>query len=346
MKEQKKVPARAKGGKARAEILSKDQRSESARNAALARWGAGVRKATHGSDDHPLKIGDIEIPCYVLEDGTRVLSQRGLQTGLGMSIGGSSRPGEQRMVGFVKGMAQRGLDIKDLATRMSEPIKFIPTGGGAVAFGYEATILADICDAVLEARKLGGILLPQQTKVAEHCEILVRGFARVGIIALIDEATGYQADRARDALAKILEEFIAKELQPYIPTFPDDYYHEIFRLRGLSFPKDTVKRPQYFGILTNDIIYKRLAPGVLEELKKATEKTESGRNKTKLFQRLTSNKGYPKLREHLGRVIGTMENSKDWADFKLKLDKKYPRFDVPTQYALDFPSDDDGGVGL
>jgi P63C domain len=344
MGDQNKVPLRARGGSARAQSMSPEERRESARKAAAARWGGVVKKATHGSDDHPLKIGGIEIPCYVLEGGIRVLSQRGLQTGLGMSIGGSSRPGEQRMVGFVRGLEQRGLDIKDLASRMSEPIRFALTGSGAIGYGYEATILADLCDAILEARKRGGILLPQQSRIAEHCEILVRGFARVGIIALIDEATGYQADRARGDLERILEQFIAKELQPYIPTFSSDYYNEMFRLRGLSFPNDTVKRPQYFGILTNDIIYKRLAPGVLEELKKVTPKNINGKNKAKLFQSLTSNKGYPKLREHLGRVIGTMENSKDWADFKSKLDRKYPRYDVPTQYLLDLADDD--GVGL
>ena len=41
------------------------------------------------------------------------------------------------------------------------------------------------------------------------------------------------------------------------------------RIEEAGFPTDTVRRPQYFGILTNDIVYKRLAPGVLDELKRA-----------------------------------------------------------------------------
>lgn len=164
--------------------------------------------------------------------------------------------------------------------------------------------------------------------------------------ALVDEATGYQIDRAKDALSKILHAFIAKEIQPYLPTFPKDYYHEMFRLRGLSFPDDTVKRPQYFGILTNDIIYKRLAPGVLDELKKVTPKDDAGRHKNKLFQRLTTNKGYPKLREHLGAVIATMRFSVNWHDFKAKLDKYYPKFDTSTQYSFELNSDEDDGKGL
>src|SRR5262249_15959451 len=149
----------------------------------------------------------------------------------------------------------------------------------------------DFCDAVLEARKAGG-LLKQQEHIAEQCEILVRGFARVGIIALVDEATGFQRDRQKDALARILEAFIAKELQPYVKTFPADYYQEMFRLRGLPFPESSVKRPQYFGVLTNNIIYDRLAPGVRQELQVGIPRNESGRPTAKYFQKLTQNRGY------------------------------------------------------
>jgi hypothetical protein len=221
---------------------------------------------------------------------------------------------------------------------------FRPKQGGAIAFGYEATILADICDAVLVARKTGNILAPNQTKIADQCEILVRGFARVGIIALVDEATGFQRDRAKDALAKILEAFIAKELQPWVRTFPADYYQEMFRLRGLDYPTDSVKRPLYFGHLTNDIVYDRLAPSVLEELKKVTPRNDSGRYTARFFQMLTRNIGYPKLREHLGAVVAVMKLSKDWYDFHAKLDRLYPRLGGGTvQYSLEY---EDDGKGL
>lgn len=55
--------------------------------------------------------------------------------------------------------------------------------------------------------------------IASQAEILMRGFARVGIVALIDEVTGYQRDRKRDALAAILEKYIAKEMRPWLKTF-------------------------------------------------------------------------------------------------------------------------------
>ncbi|MGH6819678.1 MAG: P63C domain-containing protein, partial [Methylocella sp.] len=270
----KNVTGRARGGKARAESLSPTQREQIAKKAASVRGSGQVKAATHGSDDHPLRIGDIEIPCYVLEDDTRVLSQRGLQGGIGMSLSGAPRAGEQRLAVFVDGLAQKGIDTKDLAARIRNPIRFLPVSGGRSAYGYEATILADICDAVLAARKQGNVLLPSQNHIADRCEILIRGFARIGIIALIDEATGFQRDRTKDALARILESFIAKELQPWLRTFPSAFYQEMFRLRDLEYDPARVQRPRYFGVLTNDIVYKRLAPGVLEELKSAIPKNE------------------------------------------------------------------------
>lgn len=343
MSDKIKPAGKAIGGQARAESLSKKRRVDIAKKAAKARWANGggkVLKATHGSADHPLVIGDVQIPCFVLEDGTRVLTQGGFSGALGMAIGGSMIAGMNRLQLFVSRSRINAFVTKDLADRFANPIRFTPPDGGR-AYGFEATLLADLCEAVLKARE-AGILQKQQEGIAAKCELLVRGFARVGIVALVDEATGYQKDRARDALAKILESFIDKELQRWVRTFPTEYYEQMFRLRGLDYPRDNVQRPQYFGVLTNDIVYKRLAPGVLDELKRVAEKNEAGRPKHKYFQRLTSNVGYPKLREHLGAVVAVMRLSKDWADFTHKLNAYYPRFGDTFEFAYDFNDDGQG----
>ncbi|MFC1455710.1 P63C domain-containing protein [Microvirga arabica] len=334
---------KARGGHARAEALSPEQRREIARKAASARWnGEPELKATHGSEDHPLRIGDIEIPCYVLEDGRRVLQQTGLIRGLNMSHGGSYSMGGDRLAKFTSQGRLKSFVSNELVERTANPIKF-RTPRGSLAYGYEATILADLCDAILAARR-EGVLQKQQAHIADRAEILVRGFARIGIIALVDEATGYQNERARDALAKILEAFIAKELQPWVKTFPSDFYDEMFRLRGLKYPNDSVQRPQYFGVLTNDIVYKRLAPGVLDELKRSSPKTASGRPKGKLFQMLTNNVGYPKLREHLGSVVAIMKLSDQWSDFMNKLDRLHPRYGETIPLPLEYQHDDGKGL--
>jgi hypothetical protein len=241
---------------------------------------------------------------------------------------------------------KRGIDVRGLVARANSPIRFILPRGGATN-GYDAKILPDICAVLIEAGRrgvLGKVLEP----LAARAAVLQHGFATLGIIALVDEATGFQKDRTKDALARILEAFIAKELRPWLKTFPADFYQEMFRLRGMDYTSDSVQRPRYFGLLTNDIVYDRLAPGVLVELKRVNPKDEDGRRKHRHFQWLTSNIGYPKLREHLGAVVATMKLSTDWHDFRAKLDKNYPRKGKPTQLSFDYSGDDpeDDGSGL
>lgn len=340
--ERQEPEGRAKGGRARMDSMTPEERRDQAKKGAAARWAKDVQRATHGSEDHPLKIGDVEIPCYVLEDGRRVLQQTGLIGALNMSHGGSYSKGGDRLAKFASQGRLKPFVSNDLIDRTAQPIRF-RTPSGNIANGYEATVLADLCEAVLSARQ-AGVLQKQQEHVARQAEILVRGFARVGIIALVDEATGYQQDRARDALSRILEAFIAKELQPYLQTFPADYYKYMFELRGLDFPTGSVKRPQYFGTLTNDIVYRRIAPNVLEELKRV--KTEEGKSRDKLFQRLTGNVGYPKLREHLGSVVTIMKLSSNWADFMNKLDRLHPRYGDTMKLPFEYDRDSDDGKGL
>lgn len=337
-----KQEGKAVGGKARADKLSPDRRKEIAKKAATTRWAEPILTATHGSPDRPLRIGNIEIPCYVLEDGKRVLVQGSMLTALDMKQGTAGRGHGDRIAKFLSTKSIKPFADQYLKDVIIAPVKF-KTKSGMTAHGYEATILADICDIVLEARKLGALHY-QQEHIARQCEILVRGFARVGIIALVDEATGYQKDRAKDELAKILEAFVAKELQPWVKTFPNDYFEQMFRLRGLTFPGNGVKKPQYFGHLTNDIVYRRLAPGVWKELKEKAEKDEKGRLKNRLHQGLTIELGHPKLRDLLSSVTTIMKLSDQWDDFKNKLDRIHPAYNETMM--LPFELKDDTGKGI
>jgi len=332
MEDEKQLNA-AKGGRARAKLMSAAERSESARVAAEARWGSAVPRALCGSADHPLRIGDVEMPCYVLEDGRRVLSQSGLQTGIGLSRGGGSG-GARRLAQFAAYLEGKGIDTNGLAVRCASPIEFIGPRGGSRILGYEATILHDLCDAILRARKEEK-LLPQQIHLADQAEILVRAFARVGIIALVDEATGYQDLRARDALAKILEEFISEELRKWVSTFPPEFYKQMFRLRGWAYDDTSVKRPQMVGKLTDNVVYQRLAPGVREELRKVNPRDEKGRRKHKHHQWLSQDVGHPKLIEHLGSVTTLMKLSKDWTEFEVLLNRIHRRYDEGPWLPMD-----------
>ena len=332
------VKGRARGGVARAEKLTPERRREIAMNAAQARKQlASLPKATHTGT---LKVGDLEISCAVLPDGTRVLSQRGVGRALGRGYGGkdwkSQEDGPETGGGnlpfFLSANTLKPFISNELLPLVTSPIMYRHGQGGGAAMGVPAVALPPICDVWLKARDAGVLSKPQRV-VAQKAEVLMRGLAHVGVVALVDEATGYQKDRARDALAQILEAFVAKELQPYVRTFDPRYYEELFRLRGLKYPPDNPRfRPQYFGVLTNDIVYSRLAPGVLQELKAHAKKDEK---KAHLHRRLTQDVGHPKLKEHLASVITAMRLSTDYQDFIGKMNQVHPRFGDTYRLALD-----------
>jgi hypothetical protein len=345
---------RAKGGVARAKALSPERRSEIARNAAKSKHAKGSREdvptATHIGE---LKIGDLILPCAVLSDGTRLISQGGIAAAFGPVTGGwqmRKRNSEEHagdLPPFLVATSLQPFISDDVRTLVSSPKRYKDPRGGPARIGLDATLIPKVCEVWLKARDASA-LTKIQKPVAYRAEVLMRGLADVGIVALVDEATGFQRDRAKDALAAILEAFIAKELQPWVQTFPTDYYQELFRLRGLDFQRDSVRRPQYFGVLTNDIVYKRLAPGVLDELRRVTPRNEDGRPRAKYFQSLTSNTGYPKLREHLGKVVMMMQLSSDYQDFKIKLEKFLPKQTPQIQLPFDQqgPLEDDDGKGI
>jgi hypothetical protein len=326
---------------ARADSLTAERRSLIAKKAAAKRWGT-LREAV--SREGTLKIGGAEIECYVLDDETRVLARAGFVRAIGRTgkvKGGRKFDEEFQTPVFLTADNLKPFFPNDLDGN-SKPIFF--TYGGTEMIGYRAELLPDVLDIFADADR-AGVLRANQRHIADACRLLSRGLTRVGIIGLVDEATGYQKERAASALAKILEQFIAKELRSWVPTFPESFYEQICRLRDLDYPQYTIKRPQYFGHLTNDIVYRRLAPGVLEELKKATPRDMAGRHKQQLHRRLTPDLGHPKLREHMSSVVTIMKLSKDYADFKSKLDQIHPPYGQTIP--MDFGDlDEDEGKGL
>jgi len=288
-----------------------------------------IPRATHGSKDRPLRIGGIEIPCYVLPGDRRVLYQRAMVSALGMARGSSSKSGGDRLAKFITGKALEPHVSPELLRVTTNPIKF-RTSRGTLAYGYDTTDLVNICEAVLQARDEGR-LQPQQLHIAKQCEILVRGFARVGIIALVDEATGYQEVRNRRALEEYLSKYISKELVRWSKMFPNEFYEQMYRLRRWDYKEESSQRPGVVGHYTLDLVYDRLAPLVVDELKRLTPKDEKGRRKNKLFQRLTEDIGHEKLREHLIAVITLMKASPNWATFYRLLQRALPKYNVTAR---------------
>jgi hypothetical protein len=310
----------SKGGAARAERLTRSERSEIARQGALARWGTD---STAAINDGVLSIGAHEIRCAVLADGRRVLSQQTVLQTLGRARSAKGGTGS-RAGGLPPFLAAANLHpfISDELTEMCEPIPYRPVTGGR-AFGYRAEILPLICDVYLDA-DAAKKLTKTQEPVAQICQILVRGLAKIGIIALVDEATGYQEVRARDELQRILAFYIAAELRPWTKMFPDEFFEQIYRLQEWEYRPGTAKRTPYVGKLINRYIYEQLPPGVLDELRERNPVTETGRRRHKHFQYLTADTGNQHLDRQISTVTTLMRISDDRAHFEELFERAFP----------------------
>jgi hypothetical protein len=324
-------------GKARAQSLSKTDRSKIAKQAANERWNSTLPMTINEGE---MKLGDLELNCVVLPDETRVISQAAFLKAMGRSRSFRGGTGASSTAGEIPFFLQNKTFEPYLTEVEAMPAKPIVyrTQNGKKAIGYNALLLPKVAELYLKLRDdilaVGGTVPARHMPYIRASDLLIRGLANVGIIALVDEATGFQSQRAKDALAKIFEQFIAKELQPYVKKFPDEFYENLYRLRGLTFVKDYHKHPKYFGTLTNNIIYERLAPGVLVELKRLTPRNDKGRPKHQLHRRLTDDIGNPKLKEHLAAVISIMKISADYESLISNLDIALPKLNATIQLPL------------
>lgn len=193
-------------------------------------------------------------------------------------------------------------------------------------------MLTDLCDAVLNMRA-AGVPQKQQQRIAQRCELLMRALARVGLIALIDEATGFQELRERDALHRILAAYISKELLPWSLRFPVEFYREMFRLMNWDFDPSSTKKLGFVGTLTNQLVYEKLPPGVLISLRKRNPVlVETRRRRHKHHQFLSEDIGNPNLEKKIVQVIALMRASPDRSTFKKIFSRAFP----PGQRELDF----------
>lgn len=328
----------SKGGMARAASLSPEQRSEIARSAAAARWG-NVHVAYHTGN---MQIGSIEISAAVLEDQTRLLSQSTVLTALGRNPQKSRRSrregGELRAPFLVANNLQPF--ISDELREMVEPIAFRVAGeGNTKSWGYRAEMLPLVCWVYIDARAAGK-LTTKQEPAAAAAEILARGLATVGIIALVDEATGYQEVRARDELARILEQYVNAEFRPWIKTFPDDFFREIYRLQGWEFKPGTSKRTQYVGKLVNKYIYEQLPEGVLDELRRLNPKTGRRGRTRKHHQFLTEGTGNTHLDRQIVSTLTLMRAAESKQQFEDLFERVHPPVQPRLPLILQAPTED------
>lgn len=266
----------------------------------------------------------LEIECYVTNNGIRLLSLRGTARALDIKGNGSG--------GLLRNLQSKWLQpylsdqLKDwILWGSTEKVKPIDVLFGPPIIPFKASFFVDICKAYILANN-DKALSEAQMRIYYRLISLMTAFAKVGIDAMVDEITGYQEDRRKDELQKILKLYISEEFLEWTKMFPEEFYEQIFRLKGWgSFQKAGQKMPQVVGQYTNDIVYERLPDKVLVELKKKVKKSENGNNLVKLHQGLSKDYGISHLEKHLITVVALMKASLCWEHFLEMLDKSYKR---------------------
>lgn len=355
--EKDETVGRARGGLARAAKLSAEQRSAIASQAAQARWGErDLPELPCALPGHKgvLNLGGMRLSCAVIQGRAgiqRVITEGGITRAiLGSRSGASKRL--KKAASADGALLPVFLAPSQLTTFITNdlldgPLRAIDyRDGDRVIRGYDAAILPAVCDVWLRAREAGA-LQKQQLPKAQHAEILTRALAQTGIVALIDEVTGYEKVRPQNALQAYLELVIRKELAAWAKKFPDEFYENIYKLKGWRWPGMQKNRFSVVAHYTRDLVYERLGPGILRDLESKTPKNEKGARPHRFHQWLTDDIGDPMLAQHLHAILMfqrlAIANGHSWPRFVQMVDQVLPRrgtdrllpltFDGPTEAA-------------
>jgi hypothetical protein len=352
--EEERARISSQGGHARAAKLTQKERSAIASEAAKKRW---AERQTAEDDGLPhvlegyknvLDLAGMKLPCAVINGPNgiqRVLSEHGITNAILGTRSGASKRLKKAASEFGAPvplfMAPRQLKPfidRELLDGPLTPIDYID--GDRTVRAYDASVLVAVCNIWLRAREAGA-LQKQQLGKAQKAEILTRALARTGIVALVDEATGYEKARPQDALQEYLSLIVRKELAAWVKKFPDEFYENIYKLKGWVWPGMSKNRYSVVGHYTNNLVFDRIAPGLLKELQSKSPKNDKGRRDNLMHRWLTEDVGDPMLAQHLHSLMMfqrlAIANGYGWQRFLHMVDQVLPRrgdtLQLPLEYA-------------
>ncbi len=289
-----------------------------------------IKRATHWGE---LELGNTVLPCYVLETGERVFSLKGVVVGLIGTEGG-------QLAEYIKVKALKSFLPNDLTPAEKDVIPALvqfDTGGEGVAkyaLGLPVEKFMDLCVAYSSAAESSEVnLTDRQKEIAVRANQFLRACAKVGIVALVDEVTGYQYDRSQDALRFKLKLYLEEEMRKWEKTFPDQLWVEFGRLT--KWQGSVRLRPKYWGKLVMELVYGYLDKDVADWLKNNAPKPIHGQS---YHQWLSSQYGLKRLTEHLWMIIGMASTCKTMHELRERVAEKFGR--IPVQLTLYLPPAD------
>lgn len=314
-----------------------------------------IWKVIAGNEQDKLQLSEnLAINCYVLENKMRVISELGLTTAIGFSRGkppntscsiddnpNANIPTQAPKKGTKALKKPRFtvgtwllpyLDDKTLDA-LNSPVKF---KSNSISYGYQATLLVDIANAVIAAY-FDNATTSRQNRIVNNARRIVTASAKLGINALIDAITGYEPLREDQELQKFFAKFLTEQPREWKKTYPDEYYQEIYRLNGWQYPPVWKNHPQVVAHWTITAVYDRLAPLLIDELQERNPTTESGHREHLHHQFLSAEHGYPLLEKHLYAITSLMRSCSNWKEFERAANRAFPLPGTPIE--MNFPND-------
>ncbi len=256
----------------------------------------------------PVMIGGMEVDCFVLEDGTALISKSKMMSLLGRQWKGTSR---SHLPNFIEAKNLQPF-ISDDLTKMLAGIDFLD--GETKKVAYHSDVLPLVCDVYLSAR-LAGVLSKSQLPVADLCELLIRSFAKVAITAIIWEQLGYDRVKSPEALRLLVDSYLEEEYRKWSLQFHPDFFLQLDRIYGNQ-RTTSRNRPKYYARFIRTYIYEPLEKGmVLEELDKRNPTNEKGNRKVRHHQFLSTEKGQKVLSAQIWQVLAAMKMAANKAKF-------------------------------
>lgn len=269
---------------------------------------------------------DVLVDCYVTDDGQRLLSLRGTARAMGLSGSGS--------VALLRNLKSNYLqpylsdDLKVWINKADNNNLYKVKGYRTSFIPFDAVLFVDVCKAYVSAKNDGAFdsdIWEKQSALADKLLAVMSAFAKTGIIALIDEITGYQELRKKDELQKLLAEFVRKEYLPWTKRFPNEFYEEMYRLKGWDYNGNA--RTPLVGKVTNYLVYDLMPEGVLDELRKRNPVDEKIHRRKYKHHQFLEETGVEYLDRHLRALITMMRGFDTWEDFEKAFRKS---FDLDT----------------
>lgn len=280
-----------------------------------------------GSNQLPLKIDSVYLPCYLLDNNQRVFTKNGIQKALGYD--GKS---EDWLLDLLTSIDKFSPISDDCISKYQTPILIANTRNEEefIIENYDCFLFITICKIIINAKN-DGYLSVNQLRYAKNAETILETISSENIVQLIDEATGFVffKEQSKEFLQQFLIEKLNDTAFLWVKTLPDAFFEILFYLNQLDW-KDLKENPLILGKIIHEVVFSRQTDEIIQELRAKKPKRSYKRKHNNL-----QDNEHPALKEFVSNCLSLMKASGyQWNIFLQFLNKSYPK---NTNYTTKFP---------